>query len=237
MVLLSEHLEKTFLKEMKIMVYFRSHTNFKEVILFAVFSLFLFGAFILWARFDASRKEASRNMEFALRQCGALIQNGKKNEVSIIINNLLESKIFKHTGWGGLTWQAYEMSKSFREVMLPESAEMRKSSANVLLTGFLIWCVFFVAWIVLHLLQAPPHWQFNYLTMSIVVSVFFLFAALAGPPVDMGYRTNGIRFDLENLRSALALPEFPTKMLEQLQNPKQHGPHTYLLPYRIETKR
>ncbi len=80
----------------------------------------------------------------------------------------------------------------------------------------------------MHLFHAPANWHFRYLKMSIGVSVFCLFAALAGPPVDMGYCANGIRFDLENLQRALALPEFPQKILEQLQNPRICGPYTYL---------
>ncbi len=222
---------------MKIIDYFRLHTKVRDMVLFAVFSLFLLLAFILWARFDASREEAERNMELALRQCGAMIQNGAKDGLSPIINNLLESKSFKQNGWGGFTWQSYDMSKSFREAMLPESAEMRKTSGDVLLTGFLIWCAFFVVWIVLHLLRVRSNWQLNYLKMSFVVSAFFLFAALAGPPVDMGYRANGICFDLANLRKALALPEFPPKMLEQLQKPKMRGGPYMYLPYQFEVEK
>ena len=218
---------------MKIMDHFRSHTKVRDTVLFAVFSLFLFGAFILWAKFDATRQEIKRNMEVALRQCGAMIQNGERDDLSLIINHLLESNTFKRRG-GGFTWQAYDMSKSFRESMLPESAIMRKTSGNVLLTGFLIWCVFFVAWLMLPLLRVRSNWQLNYLKIAISISAFFLLAALIGSGSDMGYRTTGIQFDLENLRRALALPEFPPTMLEELQNPQMHiAPYGYL-SYKFE---
>ena len=69
---------------MKIMDYFRSHTKVRDTGLFAFFSLFLFGAFILWAKFDATRQEIKRNMEVALRQCGAMIQNGEFRSVGFI---------------------------------------------------------------------------------------------------------------------------------------------------------
>ena len=201
-----------------------------------MFSLFLFGAFILWAKFDATRQEIKRNMEVTLRQCGAMIQNGERDGLSLIINHLLESNTFKRRG-GGFTWQAYEMSKSFREAMLPESAIMRKTSGNVLLTGFLIWCAFFVVWIVLPLLRVRSNWQLIYLNMAIGISAFFLFAALIGPASDMGYRSTGIQFDLENLRRALALPEFPPTMLEELQNPQMRiAPYGYL-SYKFEPEK
>lgn len=221
---------------MKIFDYFRSHTKIRDAVLFAVFSLFLFGAFIIWARFESSREETMRNMGLALTQCGIMIQNAEKDDLTLIINEVLESEAFKFNAWGGFTWQAYDMSKSFREAMLPESVEMRKTSGDVLLTGFLIWCACFIVWLMLHLLRVPQNWQFNYLKISIGVSVFFLFAAFASPPADMGYRANGIRFDLENLRKALSLPEFPPKMLEQLQNPEERGPYMYL-PYRFEAEK
>ena len=62
--------------------------------------------------------------------------------------------------------------------------------------------------------------------------VLFLFSLQF---VDMGYCAIGIRSDLENLQRALALPEFPQKILEQLQNPRICGPYTYL-SYRFETE-
>ena len=129
------------------------------------------------------------------------------------------------------------MSKCFRESMLPETAIMRRITGNVLLTGFLIWCAFFVGWIVLHLLQVRSSWQLNYLKMAICISAFFLFAALTAPASKMGYRTVGIGSDLENLRRALALPEFPKTMLEELQNPQMRiGPYGFL-SYKFENEK
>ena len=135
---------------------------------------------------------------------------------------------------GGFSWQACDMSKSFREAMLIESTKSKKNTGAILLTGFLIWCAFFAVWMALHLFHAPANWLFRYLMISIGVSVICLFAAFASS-ADMGYSANGIRFDLENLQRALALPEFPQKILEQLQNPRICGPYTYL-SYRFETK-
>ena len=203
--------------------------------MFAVFSIFIWLAFVLWARYDAAWQENKCNMECALRQCGAMIQNGEKDDLSLIINNLLESENFKFRGWGGVTWQACDMSKSFREAMHIQSPKMKKKPGVILLTGFLIWCAFFAVWMALHLLHAPANWHFRCLMISIGVSVFFLFAALAGPAANMGYCANGIRFDLENLQRALALPEFPQKILEQLQNPRMR-PYTHL-SYRFETEK
>ena len=222
---------------MKIFDYFRSHTKIRDAVLFAVFSLFLFGAFIIWARFESSREETMRNMGLALTQCGIMIQNAEKDDLTLIINEVLESEAFKFNGWGGFTWQAYDMSKSFREAMLPESVEMRKTSGDVLLTGFLIWCACFIVWLMLHLLRVRSNWQLNYLKIAISISAFFLLAALIGSGSDMGYRTTGIRFDLENLRRALALPKFPLTMLEELQNPQMRiGPYGYL-SYQFEPEK
>ena len=216
--------------------YFKQHRKIREAAFFAVFSIFIWLAFVLWARYDAAWIENKCNMECALRQCGAMIQNGEKDDLSLIINNLLESENFKSRAWGAVTWQACDMSKSFREAMLTESAKMKKNTGVILLTGFLIWCAFFAVWMALHLFHAPANWHFRYLMISIGVSVFFLFAAHAGPAANMGYCANGIRFDLGNLQRALALPEFPQKILEQLQNPRICGPYTYL-PYRFETEK
>ena len=144
-----------------------------------------------------------------------MIQNGEKDDLSLIINNLLESENFKSRACAAVTWQACDMSKSFREAMLTESAKMKKNTGVILLTGFLIWCAFFAVWMALHLFHAPANRHFGYLMISIGVSVFFLFTALAAPTVDMGYCTNGIRFDLKNLQRALALPEFPQKILRR----------------------
>jgi len=215
--------------------YFKQHRKIREAAFFAVFSIFIWLAFVLWARFDAARQENKHNRELALRQCGAMIQDGKKDDLSLIVNNLLESEIFKPGGWGGVTWQACDMSKSFREAMHIKSAKMKNNTGVILLTGFLIWCAFFAVWMVLYLFHAPANCHFCYLMISIGVTVFFLIMALAAPPVDMGYCANGISFDLENLQRALALPEFPQKILEQLQNPRICGPYTYL-SYRFETK-
>ena len=215
--------------------YFKQHRKIREAAFFAVFSIFIWLAFVLWARFDAARQENKRNREVALRQCGAMVQDGEKDDLSRTVNNLLESEIFKPGGWGGVTWQACDMSKSFREAMHIKSAKMKNNTGVILLTGFLIWCAFFAVWMVLYLFHAPANCHFCYLIISIGVSVFFLIMALAAPPVDMGYCANGIRFDLENLQRALALPEFPQKILEQLQNPRICGPYTYL-SYRFETK-
>lgn len=216
--------------------YFKQHRKIREAAFFAVFSIFIWLAFVLWARFDAARQENKHNRELALRQCGAMIQDGKKDDLSLIVNNLLESEIFKPGGWGGVTWQACDMSKSFREAMHIKSAKMKNNTGVILLTGFLIWCAFFAVWMALHLLHAPANWHFRCLMISIGVSVFFLFTALAAPTVDMGYCAIGIRSDLENLQRALALPEFPQKILEQLQNPRICGPYTYL-SYRFETEK
>ena len=93
---------------------------------------------------------------------------------------------------------------------------------------------FLWGWIVLHLLQVRSSWQLNYLKMAICISAFFLFAALTAPASEMGYRTVGIGSDLENLRRALALPEFPKTMLEELQNPQMRiGPYGFL-SYKFE---
>ena len=81
--------------------YFKQHRKIREATLFAVFSIFISLAFVLWARFDAARQENKRNREVALRQCGAMIQDGEKDDLSLIINNLLESEIFNHAAWEG----------------------------------------------------------------------------------------------------------------------------------------
>ena len=166
--------------------YIKQHRKIIEAALFAVFSIFIWLAFVLWARFDAARQENKRNRELALRQCGAMIQDGKKDDLSLIINNLLESEIFKPGGWGAITWQACDMSKSFREAMHIKSAKMKKNTDVILLTGFLIWCAFFAVWMALHLFHAPANCHFCYLMMSIGVSVFFLFTALAAPSGGYG---------------------------------------------------
>ena len=190
--------------------YFKQHRKIRDAALFAVFSIFIWLAFVLWARFDAARQENKRNREVALRQCGAMIQAGEIDDLSLIINNLLESEIFKLGGWGGVTWQACDMSKSFREAMHIKSAKMKNNTGVILLTGFLIWCAFFAVWMVLHLFHAPANCHFCYCT-------------------------TGIHFDLKNLQRALALPEFPQKIMEQLQNPCMRGPYTYI-SYRFETE-
>lgn len=204
----------------------------KEAALFAVFSIIMWLAFVIWARFDATRREYYRNMELALKQCEIMIQNGEQDRLLQIITELLSAD--RHTGVEGFTQQAYLMSKRFREAVLPDSVEMREVSNTVLLAGLLIWGAFSVAWVALHLIRVRPDWQLNFQIASIGVSFFFLFSAFAGRSTDMGYRTNGIRFDLGNLRDALALPVFPQKMLEQLHNPCVRGPYQYL-PNRFET--
>jgi hypothetical protein len=213
--------------------YFKQHRKIREAAFFAVFSIFIWLAFVLWARFDAARQENKHNRELALRQCGAMIQDGKIDDLSLIVNNLLESEIFKPGGWGGVTWQACDMSKSFREAMLIESAKMKKNTGVILLTGFLIWCAFLAVWMALHLFHAPANWYFRCL---MIFSVICLFGAFASSSAAMGYSANGIRFDLETLQRALALPEFPPTMLEQLQNPEIRGPYRYL-PYRFEMEK
>ncbi len=212
---------------------FKQHSKIREATLFAVFSILLLLAFVLWARCDVSWREHYHNMEVALRQCGAMIQDGKKDELSHIINNLLESEAFKFNAWGALSWQACDMSKSFREAMLIESAKMKKNTGVILLTGFLIWCAFLAVWMALHLFHAPANWYFRCL---MIFSVICLFGAFASSSAAMGYSANGIRFDLETLQRALALPEFPPTMLEQLQNPEIRGPYRYL-PYRFEMEK
>lgn len=214
---------------------FWSHSKVRETTLFAVFTLFLSLAFFAWARFDSARQETKHNMEFSLRQCGEMIQNGKKEDLLLIINKLFESDEFRFDGWGAVRWQAYDMSKSFREAMLIETDKVKKNTGVILLTGFLIWCACFVVLMALHLFHVDDNLRLCHLMISVCISVFFLFSSLISPPVDMGYRGNGIKFDLESLQRALALPEFPQKMLEELQNPQMNGPYTYL-SYQSEIK-
>ncbi len=226
-----------YLKKLTLKEYCRVFHKFMEVALFAVFSLVLVFAFIIWAGFDGAKREYFRNMVVAFRQCGAMVQNGEKDALSLKINELLESETFRDNGWGGFTWQAYNMSKSFREKLLPESAEMRKMTGGVLLTGILLWFAFFVVWLSLFLSQTRQNWQVKFLTSYIALAVFFLFAAFAGSSASMGHFAVSASFDLGNLRKALSLPDFPPEMLEQLQNPQVRGaPCTYLL-YRFETEK
>ena len=217
---------------MKIMDYFRSHTKVRDTVLFAAFSVVLLLAFVNWARFDASKREFRRNMEVAFRQCGVMVQDGKADELSLKINRLLESEEFRRTGWSGFThWQqAYDMSKLFRETMLPESAEENGTSGLFLLVGFLTWLACFMVWMTLCLFQARPVRRQGFLQVCIVVFVVFLLGGLMGRAVMMGgYFADSASWDLKALSRALALPEFPPAMLEELQNPQiRFGPYRYL---------
>ena len=225
------------LKKLTLKEYCRACHKFRDVVLFAVFSLVLALAFIIWVGSDASTREYFRNMELALRQCGAMVQNGEKDALSLKIKELLESETFRHNAWGGFTWQAYDMSKKFREKVLPESSEMRKMSGGVLLTGILLWFAFLVVWLYLLLSQARQDWQVMFLNAYMAVAVFFLIAAFARSSVPMGYFSVSVRYDVDTLGRALALPDFPPEMLEQLQNPQvRGGPYTYLL-YRFEAEK
>ena len=226
-----------YLKKLTFKEYCKVFHKFREVALFAVFSLGLWLAFIIWAGFDASKREYFRNMEMTFRQCGAMVQNGEKDALSLKINELLESETFWDNGWCGFTWQAYNMSKSFREKLLPESTEMRKMRGGALLAGVLLWFAIFVVWLSLFLSQARQNWQVIFLKAYMAVAVFFLFAAFAGSSAAMGFLGVSVRSDLGCLGRALALPVFPPEILEQLQYPQVRGaPCTYLL-YRFETEK
>ena len=73
--------------------YFKQHRKIREAAFFAVFSIFIWLAFVLWARYDAAWIENKCNMECALRQCGAMIQNGEKDDLSLIIKTFLNRRI------------------------------------------------------------------------------------------------------------------------------------------------
>lgn len=217
---------------MKIMDYFRSHTKVRDTVLFAAFSVVLLLAFVNWARFDAAKREFLRNMEVAFRQCGVMVQDGKVDELSLKINRLLESEEFRRTGWSGFThWQqAYDMSKLFRETMLPESVEENETSGVFLLVGFLTWLACFIVWLMLCLFQARPVRRQGFLQVCIVVFVVFLLGGLMGRLAYMGgYFADSASWDLKTLSNALALPEFPPTTLEELQNPRiRFAPYRYL---------
>ena len=204
----------------------------KEGVLFAIFSLLLLLAFTTWARFVASRDEFHRNMRLALMQCGAMLRNGQKEELSHKIVELRESEAFKeHYGCDGfLPQQPYLMSKAFRETMLPETVDTRRISGAVLLVGGGIWGIFLVVWMLLHLCRAHSERRLVFLKSSICISAFFLFAAFVGRSVDNGYRINGLNFDLNGLQQALSRPDIPLELFELLENPLERGPYQYL-PY------
>ena len=204
----------------------------KECVLFATFSLLLLLAFTIWARFVASREEFHRNMRLALAQCGAMLRNGQKEELSHKIVELRKAEAFKeHYGCGGfLPQQPYLMSKAFRETMLPESVDTRCISGAVLLVGGAMWGIFLVVWMLLHLCRAHSERRLGFLMLSICISVFFLFAAFVGRSVDNGYRINGLKFDLDGLQQALSRPDIPPELFELLENPLERFPCQYL-PY------
>ena len=214
------------------MVYFSSHIKVREAVLFAAFSAVLLFAFVNFARFEASKREFLRNMEVAFRQCGIMVQDGKADDLSLKINQLLESDVFMRTAWSGFThWQqAYDMSKLFRETMLPESVEEIETSGLFLLVGFLTWLACFMVWMTMCLFQARPVRRQGFLQVCIVALVVFLLGGLMGRAVMMGgYFADSVSWDLKALSRALALPDFPPAMLEELQNPQiRFGPYRYL---------
>ena len=188
--------------------------KFREILQLFLACFFISGAVLMLLFFRVDYDEGLSNMSNALQACDRMLTEGKREQLTKIVDDFNTSEIMKKRG--NIIAKTFNFALAGKTV--PSQNSLLTTTLKILITNF----IFILIWTILYYLKRNK-WRDNFTLTSTALAIVVLIIAYLGWSVNNGYFSDHIRWDINKLSEQLKKPELTQEFRNRLQSPQQEA--------------